>query len=412
MKNSTNSTSRSLFYWHSEGLSLSETKDHDQTLCVNSANLIDFMVSVSKLTTPSIISGPKVEWKGSVTLPIKADQVVADGKLQLTSKRKMLTTLPIFIYSLLFGTLATCLRDSSISASVGLSGTGTMVGLTKVLLFRKQHAFIVRGDRLTTVTNSSRKTINRKFVATRIRFYNWLMLQLVKRDRAEIWFQGRAHYEKLVETLPANCSPRLKVLDAVLRELPTINKKIEKSYDLIYVGRITVEKGLLELVAALRILSDSGLNLTLCIVGDGPDKNSIISAAKEANVTEQIHWTGFVSDSGSIVRLLTSSKLFVLPSYTEGLPRSLLEAASIGLPCIATPVGGIPFLFKHNKSIFFVQPRDSKNLADQIHTTYQDEIDGNLSSVKKIARTLANTCSFENKAKYFYENACLEIANE
>lgn len=400
---------RSLFYWHSEGLSAT-AGSANKGICVNSANLIDFMASVGELANPSVISGPIIKWNGKLTIPNHADVKIENGKLRLMGKIPLLTSIPGFLFSLLFGELFKHIKGSSITVSVGLSGTGTMVGIVRALLCNRKHAFIVRGDRLVTVSNSSRSFFNKKFVKARIHAYNWLMLRLVRSNRSEIWFQGRGHYEKLLALLPADCSSRIHVLDAVLRKLPTSNTSSQKKYDLIFTGRITVEKGLIELVEALQILSQSGLKLTLCVVGEGPDKSKIIEAAKKAKVADQIHWQGFISNASQIVGHLTASRLFVLPSYTEGLPRSLLEAMALGLPCVATPVGGIPFLFSHNESIFLVEPRDSANLAEQIRSTYLAETKDELRPLKDKAKTIAIDCSFENKAIQFYKGACLESA--
>ena len=55
--------------------------------------------------------------------------------------------------------------------------------------------------------------------------------------------------------------------------------------------------------------------------------------------------------------------IYIQPSYTEGLPRALIEAMSVGLPCIGSSVGGIPELLKEN---FLVPPKDEVELAKKI----------------------------------------------
>ena len=58
-------------------------------------------------------------------------------------------------------------------------------------------------------------------------------------------------------------------------------------------------------------------------------------------------------------RLLAQSDVFVLPSYDEGVPMSLLEAMAAGLPAIVTPVGGIPDVLRHGVEGLMVEPGDA-----------------------------------------------------
>jgi glycosyltransferase involved in cell wall biosynthesis len=78
-------------------------------------------------------------------------------------------------------------------------------------------------------------------------------------------------------------------------------------------------------------------------------------------------------DSKERERLLAESDVFVLPSHAEGVPMSLLEAMAAGLPCITTPVGGIPDVFTHGAEGLLVSPGNPAQLATAMTQLINDE---------------------------------------
>ncbi len=72
-------------------------------------------------------------------------------------------------------------------------------------------------------------------------------------------------------------------------------------------------------------------------------------------------------------RLLGEADVFVLPSYNEGLPMSMLEAMAWELPVIMTPVGGIPEVITHERNGLLVQPGNHQELTDAMHRLIQDQ---------------------------------------
>lgn len=404
--NALNDRRRSLFYWHSEGLAWSG-QSQDKCIMARSANLVDFMLVVASLSSECRIAGPDVIASKGVSLvrPKNVDQL--RPSLIANSRLSIVLSLPSFLWDTFFGVCGKEVREADVCVSVGLSGTGTFIGLVRGLLFRRRHVFVVRGDRLETVRTSSRGRFSKYFALLRVGLYDKVMRRMVLRSTAEIWFQGRGHHHRLTKALGSNCSNRLKVLDAVLRDLPDI-PVIRKSNDLVYTGRLTVEKGLLELIEALAFLAARNIRVTLSIVGQGPDELRLRNAAAEAGVQEQITWHGFVSDPKEILRILVSARLFVLPSYTEGLPRSLLEAMWCGVPCVTTPVGGIPYVLEDRKTAFFSPVADSKGLANILQQALEMEKDCQLSDMVSSARNVAAGCRFNVRAAAFMREACRE----
>jgi glycosyltransferase involved in cell wall biosynthesis len=114
---------------------------------------------------------------------------------------------------------------------------------------------------------------------------------------------------------------------------------------LVYVGTLEVPYKrpdlLLEAVARC---AKAGLELELAIVGDGRLRGSLEERARRLGVASRVRFVGQLSSGAAVRRELDRADLFVLPSRVEGLPRALVEAMARALPCLATPVGGIPEL--------------------------------------------------------------------
>jgi glycosyltransferase involved in cell wall biosynthesis len=84
-----------------------------------------------------------------------------------------------------------------------------------------------------------------------------------------------------------------------------------------------------------------------------------------------VRFTGHLSSPDLVRKELSEADLFVLPSRTEGLPRALIEAMAIGLPCIGSDVGGIPELLPPSER---VPPGDARALADGILELLSDPL--------------------------------------
>ena len=129
------------------------------------------------------------------------------------------------------------------------------------------------------------------------------------------------------------------------------------------IGRLSHEKGHLFLFDALRYVVGQFPNVKLLCVGDGPLLLDLVRYVEQACLTSHVRFTGYRSD---IPDLLAVTDIFVLPSTTEGLPISLLEALALGKPTIATHVGGIPEALPVTDLSVLVPPRDTSAIADAL----------------------------------------------
>jgi glycosyltransferase involved in cell wall biosynthesis len=130
-----------------------------------------------------------------------------------------------------------------------------------------------------------------------------------------------------------------------------------------YVGRLSEEKGVNYLIEAASILKQLAATFKIIILGDGPKKIELEYLTKSKGLDNEIIFAGFQDD---IDKWLTAIDVFVLPSLTEGTPMALLEAMSMGIPVIASAVGGVPGIVKNRVNGFLIDPGDYSGLCDKI----------------------------------------------
>lgn len=149
------------------------------------------------------------------------------------------------------------------------------------------------------------------------------------------------------------------------RNLPSSEKVLYKKekYNLLSVGSLEqMYKAPDVVLEALALLKDRGVSCKLTWLGEGKNKGEMQKLASALHLTNDVNFKGNVSRE-EVDEELKNSDLFLLVSRTEGLPRALIEAMAMGLPCIGTQVGGIPELLDEQ---VLIPADDSRALADKI----------------------------------------------
>lgn len=123
-----------------------------------------------------------------------------------------------------------------------------------------------------------------------------------------------------------------------------------------WVGRLSREKGLDVMLKALA-LSDPDSHLS--IIGEGPERSSLRRLADEEGIASRVKFHGEVANAAS---LMNAFDTLVISSRTEGTPISLLEAMALGVPIVATKVGGIPDVVSDSEAII-VPAEDPRAIA-------------------------------------------------
>lgn len=151
-------------------------------------------------------------------------------------------------------------------------------------------------------------------------------------------------------------------------ELLELIKADDASVILISVGELNNNKNNKVVIEALGELQNPNIHYVLCGVGD--EENELITLAKDKKIKGNVHFLGYRFD---VKQLLKSSDIFVMASFREGLPRSMMEAMAAGLPCIASEIRGITDLLEDGEGGFLCNPADIKSYAKNIHTLAADK---------------------------------------
>lgn len=138
---------------------------------------------------------------------------------------------------------------------------------------------------------------------------------------------------------------------------------------LVTVGALNAQKGMDVLLRAFAKAQKLRPNLTLDLVGDGPDRSDLEHLAVELGVQDSVAFHGLL-EKDAIARMLGESDLFVLASRFDNNPCVLVEAQAAGLPIVATSVGGIAEIVDGNGAL--VERDDVDALAAAIETTLSE----------------------------------------
>jgi glycosyltransferase involved in cell wall biosynthesis len=138
----------------------------------------------------------------------------------------------------------------------------------------------------------------------------------------------------------------------------------------LFLGKLMAMKGIFELLEAFATLCRDSRPVHLTLAGNGQVQEAR-QWVKAHNLEARADVPGWVTGEEK-TRLLRKSDVLVLPSYHEGLPVSIIEAMSYGLPVIVTRVGGIPEMVVANETGLLVEPRDVGGLLDAMRELASD----------------------------------------
>jgi glycosyltransferase involved in cell wall biosynthesis len=124
-----------------------------------------------------------------------------------------------------------------------------------------------------------------------------------------------------------------------------------------------------DVLLALRSLRQLGVDATLCMVGDGPERNAVEEQAHRLGIARHCLYLGYQEDVAGWYAALDA---VVLPSANEGTPVSAIEALAGGRPVVATRVGGVPDVVHDGENGFLVEVGDTEGLAERLALLAED----------------------------------------
>lgn len=149
-------------------------------------------------------------------------------------------------------------------------------------------------------------------------------------------------------------------------------------YQLLYTGRISFAKGLLEIIQSIEtLIYTHQINLHFNIVGweddaSNPVQQAIIKMAKERKVEHAITFHGRKKIGPELLSMYRKADIYIIPSHHEGFPRTIWEAMASSLPVIATSVGSIPYYLKNETNALLITPKSAQAIESAILTIIKD----------------------------------------
>jgi glycosyltransferase involved in cell wall biosynthesis len=182
--------------------------------------------------------------------------------------------------------------------------------------------------------------------------------------------------------------------------IPKISADVcKKEYDLVYYSRIVKDKGIEDFISALDILNKTGQDYNAIVIGGGAQIyiDEIKKKVSALGLTNKIRFTGFLETQQEVFRLAAKAKVYVLPTYFDGIPGTIREAMMMRLPVIAYSVGGIPTFNADKKCITLVEKQNIDELAVKIRDVLTD-LNTTKSLVENAYELMQN--QFSNKKIY------------
>jgi|SRR3989344_4629809 len=286
--------------------------------------------------------------------PIKFQRLTEGGGMPSALKSSFIAkiNMPFFIMSSILTSIKELRKCDLIHCQWALSG---IPGIFIKFLFRKPMIVTTRGA---------------EFDLAMKNFLFKIVLRYVLKNCNFITPNNESH----VEVIKKFGIPKEKILPIPNginleyfkpRNKRELRKKLRLPLDkkiVLFVGWLIERKGVNYLLDVATMFDD---NILFLIIGSGASEENLKMYARNLNLKEKVKFLG-AKNSEEIPYWMNVADVFVLPSLSEGRPNVVAEAASSGLPVIATRVDGTPELIDDQRTGFLITPRSTKELYERL----------------------------------------------
>ena len=202
-----------------------------------------------------------------------------------------------------------------------------------------------------------------------ITFFVKMLYKKALKSSSYIFFQNKDDYKLFIKNklisqdIPASVIPGTGI---DLDKFKFSKYPQSSTLNFLFIGRILKDKGFFEFVEVAKRIKNLGFKVNFEILGYLNVKNKTAISNSEINHFEKKGYINYLGSTTNVIPFISDSSCVVLPSYREGLPKSLLEAASIGRPIIATDVTGCKDIVIDNENGFLCKPRSIDDLYQKI----------------------------------------------
>lgn len=163
---------------------------------------------------------------------------------------------------------------------------------------------------------------------------------------------------------------RVEIIKNVI-SAPRVHKQQTGYFTLLFLGLLGKNKGIYDLLECIRDHKVEFQGKLKLYIGGNGEIEHVKQLIKVYGIADITIFEGWVSGDKKI-ELLNKSDAYILPSYKEGLPISILEAMSYGMPIISTPVGGIPEIVSNGENGYLVEPGNKEDIYKAIISLLND----------------------------------------
>lgn len=214
--------------------------------------------------------------------------------------------------------------------------------------------------------------------------YNCINYYLSRKciEESDIIFTESKDLENKIRSFsakPINVRTFYKGIDVLnFKELPhksDLLKKLglsERKRYILFVGRLIYNKGIYEIAQAFSVISKKYPDIDLILIGEEIEKEHLVKKFKQERILNRVIFKGIIPYK-EIAYYMKVSDLLCLPSWAEGLPNVVMEAMAVGLPVVASNVGGIPEILENEVTGLSVPAKNDKKLTYAIIRMIEDK---------------------------------------